>query len=230
MAFAAGSGGLLGRVQRSVRPNVTRRRPSRGHWRAQQKAPSPQSQPAESPEEEQRRIASEFRADMPLINTVVLTGRLGGDPTLRTVGAREIELCTFSLAVTDDWDPDAGPGQERTTSWFPVEVWGATAGRAASVLSKGLRVGITGTLCVNSWTDKNGKAQQSPVITANKFEILQSRSETSGEGGGGKGAYTQYQQKSGTGGSGWQNRGSPRASQSFGEGRSRQPVDDDLPF
>lgn len=130
---------------------------------------------AESTEEtEDPQLKSEFREDIPLLNSVVLTGRLGQDPTLRQVGKNMTDLCTFSLAVSDDvFDKNA----ERTTSWFNIQFWGSSAGRAASALRKGLRVGITGTLSVDEWTGRDGKKRNTVNITGSSFEILQSRSE-----------------------------------------------------
>lgn len=124
--------------------------------------------------EKDRRIRTEFRKDIPLLNTAVLTGRLGQDPTLMRVGRNNTELCKFSLAVQSRRTDEEG---KRITSWFTVQVWGAQAARAADLLRKGLRVGVTGSIAIDEWTGKDGVGRKNVVINAKTFEVLQSRSE-----------------------------------------------------
>ncbi len=119
-----------------------------------------------------------FRNDVPLLNTVMLTGRLGADPALRQVGRNNVALCTFSLAVNSQRTYADGT---RHTSWFKVNVWGSQAERAASLLRKGLRVGVAGRIGIDQYTDRQGQQRQSVVVTAKSFEVLQSRSEFGGD-------------------------------------------------
>lgn len=122
----------------------------------------------------------DFRPDIPLLNTVVITGRLGQDPLLRYVGSddsRKLALTTFSVAVQNDF-PDPGGGMQPYTSWFDCEMWGHRAETAAKILQKGLRIGITGQLGVSSYTNKEGNSVEAPVLMVQTYEILQSRSET----------------------------------------------------
>jgi single-strand DNA-binding protein len=128
--------------------------------------------------------SAEFRPDVPLLNSVVLTGRLGRDPTLRHVGAddqRKVALLTFSLAVTDEvpegeWEE----GAERGTSWFSCEMWGQRAEAASRFLRKGLRVGVDGQLGFSFYKDRGGAEVEAPVLIVRSFEVLQSRSESDG--------------------------------------------------
>lgn len=134
--------------------------------------------------DDEKALCGDFRADLPLINKVILTGRLGADPTIRDVG-QDAKVCKFSLAVNTEYDPDEGPDQERT-SWFDVEAWGSTAEYIAKFGKKGLRVGVSGPLNINAWTGRDGETRETPIVTADTFEILQSRSEpmpSTGEGG-----------------------------------------------
>ncbi|CDF37642.1 unnamed protein product [Chondrus crispus] len=120
-------------------------------------------------------LCNNFRADLPLLNRIILTGRLGKDPSLRDISA-DAKVCNFSLAVTTEYDPDEGRDQDRT-SWFDVEAWGSTAEYISKFGKKGMRVGVSGSLNVSSWTGKDGETRESPIVTADSFEILQSRSE-----------------------------------------------------
>jgi len=118
-----------------------------------------------------------FREDIPLINTVMFTGRLGADPILRQVGANGTYLCTFSLAV----NTARGGGY---TSWFKINVWGTLGERAAGMMRKGLRVGIVGSMGMDDYVDKQGRNRTSMYINAKSFEVLQSRSEFTDDGPG----------------------------------------------
>lgn len=125
--------------------------------------------------EEDIAMANEFEEGLLLLNRIILTGRLGADPVLKTIG-NDLQVCNFTLAVANEYDPDEGPDQEKT-SWFDVETWGSTATYVESVAKKGMRVGITGSLSVSSWQGKDGIQREQPIVTANSFEVLQSRSE-----------------------------------------------------
>lgn len=110
----------------------------------------------------------------PKLNVICLVGRLGADPVFK-VTRSGTELCTCSIAVAHDYDPT--DTDEDKTSWFDVEIWGNTA-RLAAKARRGFRVGLTGSLGVNYWTGRDGVKREDPVVRANTFEILQSRSES----------------------------------------------------
>ncbi|CAN8061411.1 unnamed protein product [Agarophyton chilense] len=109
----------------------------------------------------------------PKLNVVALVGRLGADPVFK-ITSSGAELCTFSMAVTHDYDPN--DSDEDRTSWFDIEAWGGLA-KKASRAKKGIRVGVSGSLAVNFWTGRDGLSREDPFIRASTFEILQSRSE-----------------------------------------------------
>ena len=117
-----------------------------------------------------------FPPDVPMLNTVILTGRLGADPELRNLNGKS-PVCVFSLAVQDTWDPSGGRDQELGTSWFQVEAWGSLGRSVAKRARKGMRVGIRGRLDVSYWVGRDGHERKEPVVTAREFEILQSMSE-----------------------------------------------------
>lgn len=160
--------------RRARRPNAARHAPRALVGGAPTDSPYDFLAPTPSDDTDDAPLEPEFREDVPLLNSVVLTGRLGQDPTLRQVGRNMTDLCTFSLAVADDVFES---GAERTTSWFNIQFWGSSAGRAAAALRKGLRVGITGTLSVDEWTGRDGQTRNTVSLTGTSFEVLQSRSE-----------------------------------------------------
>lgn len=110
---------------------------------------------------------------IPLINSVVLTGRLARDPVLKTVKGN-LQLCTFTMAVEEEpMDP-----KDNAVSWFDIETWGSLATTASRLGKKGFRVGITGSIGMNQWTGSDGLIRESPIVRAISFEILQSKSES----------------------------------------------------
>jgi single-strand DNA-binding protein len=146
-----------------------------------------ESKGPESDEDDFDIESAEFRPDIPLLNSVILTGRLGQDPVLRQVGQddrRKLSLLTFSLAVRDEVEEDEYvPGAEPTTSWFKCELWGQRAEAGARLLRKGLRIGIVGQLGFESYTNRAGEEVDAAVIMVGSFEVLQSKSESqAGEG------------------------------------------------
>lgn len=115
---------------------------------------------------------------VPLLNTIILTGRLGRDPEFRT-SQGGVNVCNFSLAVSRDKPLSCDLDPENLVDWFSVRAFGKLAETVHKVAKKGLRVGITGRVDVNAWTGRDGVTRENVVVTANSFEVLQSKSEPS---------------------------------------------------
>lgn len=118
-------------------------------------------------------VEIEYDDSFPKLNHVCLVGRLGADPVFK-VTRSGAELCTFSIAVAHEYDPT--DTDDDKTSWLGVEIWGNLA-RLAAKARKGFRVGLSGSLGLNSWTGRDGVKREDPIVRASTFEILQSRSE-----------------------------------------------------
>lgn len=99
------------------------------------------------------------------INNVILTGRLGKDPEVRTVSNGK-SVATFSLAVDD------GYGENKTTSWVRVVAWEKTADAVGEYLHKGSLVGVSGRLQQQTW-EKDGEKQSILQVVASKVEFLE---------------------------------------------------------
>ena len=102
------------------------------------------------------------------INTVNLVGRAGREPDVRYFESGST-VANFSLAVnrrSRDEEPD----------WFNIEVWGKQAQIAADYVRKGSLIGITGSLKIDSWKDKNtGEDRYKPVIRVDRLNLLGSK-------------------------------------------------------
>ncbi|MEM9213594.1 MAG: single-stranded DNA-binding protein [Cyanobacteria bacterium P01_F01_bin.150] len=102
------------------------------------------------------------------INTVQLVGRAGTDPDVRFFESGSV-VCNFNLAVNRrkrDSPPD----------WFRLEFWGRQAEVAKDYVRKGSLIGITGSLKIDTWQDRNTGAQRfSPVIRVDRLDLLGSK-------------------------------------------------------
>ena len=98
------------------------------------------------------------------MNSCIFTGRLTADPETRYMTDGKA-VTTFNLAVDD------GYGDNKTTSFLRMVLFGKTAESAEKYLSKGRKVAVMGRAKQNSWTDKEGNKRQSVdfIITAWEF-------------------------------------------------------------
>mmetsp|Transcript_1765 Transcript_1765/g.2338 ORF Transcript_1765/g.2338 Transcript_1765/m.2338 type:complete len:304 (+) Transcript_1765:128-1039(+) len=119
---------------------------------------------------------------VPKINTVTLVGRIGQQPEPKYFDDNQVVL-RLSLAVKRKYHPlerlalDIRNGEEET-DWFNLELWGRDAEYAGKYVTKGARVGITGSLNIDTWVDKmTGEERASPKIVVKHLDILETRAE-----------------------------------------------------
>ena len=76
-------------------------------------------------------------------------------------------VCEINLAVDDGW------GENKKTAWIGVVLWEQKAELAAKYVRKGDRLGITGRLSQDEWTDKEtGKKQRKTKVTCEAVHLL----------------------------------------------------------
>jgi single-strand DNA-binding protein len=151
-----------------------------------------------------------------MINKVILVGRLGKDPEIRsTPGGTSV--AKFTIATDERFTDKAGERQERT-EWHNITAWGKLGEICGQYLKKGKLVYIEGSIRTDSWDDKeSGQKKYRTEIVAKDMKMLDRRGDEGGGGGGGYG---------GGGGGGYQSRG-PKS----GPGPDMGPDDDeDVPF
>jgi single-strand DNA-binding protein len=108
---------------------------------------------------------------MSLINSVNLVGRLGQDPETRYFESGSV-LTKLSLAVNRQTSRDEQP------DWFACELWGKTAEVAANYTRKGSLIGVTGSLKLETWSDRDsGEPRTKPVIKVERLEFLSAKSQ-----------------------------------------------------
>lgn len=128
------------------------------------------------------------------VNQVVLLGRLGNDPELKSVGSGS-QVATFSLATSQVWTDKSGQKQEKT-EWHRVVVWNKLAEVASKYLNKGSSCFVRGRLSTRSWTTEGGEKRYSTEIVAEDIQFMSSGrgGEDSGETKGGRKSQNSSQQ------------------------------------
>jgi single-strand DNA-binding protein len=94
-------------------------------------------------------------------NTVTVTGNLTSDPEIKYFDSGTAKA-SFSIADNRTWT-DNGEKKEQV-SFYDVDAWRFLAEDVARVLTKGVRVTITGRLEQQSWTDKTTGDKRSKVV------------------------------------------------------------------
>ncbi len=108
------------------------------------------------------------------INKVILVGRLGKDPEVRTFesGAKK---ANFTMA-TSEYRKDKDGNREEFTEWHNIVCWRNLAENAEKYLTKGKMIYLEGKLRTRSWED-NGTKRYITEIEASTFTMLGSKSD-----------------------------------------------------
>ena len=114
--------------------------------------------------------------EVPGVNIVHLVGRAGRDPDVRFFESGST-VANLTLAV-NRIRRDDGP------DWFNLAIWGKQAQVAADYVRKGSLLGITGSLQMETWTDRaTGEERSKPVIRVTRLDLLGSRHDAGSHGG-----------------------------------------------
>jgi single-strand DNA-binding protein len=104
------------------------------------------------------------------INKVIVIGRMGADPEVKTVTGGNT-VARLSVATSEQWKDREGQKQERT-EWHRVVVWGKLAELCGKYLAKGRQVYVEGRLQTRSWEDQQGQKKYATEIVANTVQFL----------------------------------------------------------
>lgn len=107
-----------------------------------------------------------------MANKVILVGRVGKDPEIRTIN--ESKLATFSFATSEKFKTKSGEKKEHT-DWHNITVWGILAGIIETYVKKGDKLYIEGKVRYEKY-EKDGQTRYSTKIIANSIEMLGSKS------------------------------------------------------
>ncbi len=104
------------------------------------------------------------------VNKVIIVGRLGKDPEVRTIGNGGT-VAQLAVATSENWVDKEGQKQERT-EWHRIVAWGKLADICGKHLSKGRQVYVEGRLQTRSWDDQQGVKKYSTEIVASTVQFL----------------------------------------------------------
>lgn len=143
------------------------------------------------------------------VNKVILVGRLGADPEVRTL-ENGTKVSSIRLATSERYK-DRNGNQQESTEWHNVVLWRGLADITEKYLKKGDQVYIEGRIKTRKWTDKDGNDRYSTDIVANEMTMLGGASVGGNTGGG-------------------QQAAAPAQNQVNEPASSLDDIDDDLPF
>jgi single-strand DNA-binding protein len=120
---------------------------------------------------------------MASMSKIFIIGNVGKDPELKMTGQGR-PVCEFSVAVNRVIGR-GGQGGERQeeTDWYRVSCWGNQAETAQQIITKGRLVFVEGRFRPREWTGKDEKTRISLEISADNFQVLDSRRDREGMGG-----------------------------------------------
>lgn len=106
------------------------------------------------------------------MNSVSLIGRATDKPTLKYVGPTNRPVAEFTLAFDDPFNKDPKTQKPRAY-FFRIVIWGAKGEAAATHITKGQQIGITGRLTQEEYSKQGeDKPRQSTRIVAESFDLL----------------------------------------------------------
>ena len=112
------------------------------------------------------------------VNKVILVGRLGHDPELRsTKGGTSV--VNIRLA-TNERRKDGGEWVDHT-EWHTVTVWGKQAENLEKYCTKGKQLYVEGRLQTREFQDKAGADRKSTEVVADQVKFLGDRGDSQGQ-------------------------------------------------
>jgi len=116
------------------------------------------------------------------LNKVLLIGRLGNDPEIRTTQDGR-SVVSFSLATSDTWrDKNTNERKERT-EWHRVVIFNEGLSKIVEqYVKKGSRVYLEGQLQTRKWQDQSGQERYTTEIVLQNYSGNLTILDSSGDG------------------------------------------------
>lgn len=111
---------------------------------------------------------------MASLSKIMIIGNVGRDPELKMTGNGR-PVCEFSVAVNRVIGGGQGGERQEQTDWYRVSCWGKQAETAQQIISKGRLVFVEGRFQPREWTGKDDQKRISLEISADNFQLLDSR-------------------------------------------------------
>ena len=104
------------------------------------------------------------------MNKAFLIGNLTRDPELRTLPSG-VSVCTFTIAINRKFGNQQGV---READFLNIVAWRQLGETCARYLSKGRKVGVTGSIQTRSYDAQDGSKRYVTEIVADDVEFLSS--------------------------------------------------------
>lgn len=101
------------------------------------------------------------------LNNVMIIGRLTRDPA---ISYTQSGVCIAKFSIAND----NSVKDKEEVDYFDVTAFKTTAEYIMKYIKKGFKIGISGRLCQQRWTDNNNVNHSKVIILANEVEILSS--------------------------------------------------------
>lgn len=106
-----------------------------------------------------------------MLNSVIMMGRLTGDPELRQTPAG-VNVSSFTIAVERSF---AKQGTERQTDFFDVVAWRGQADFVSRFFHKGQMIAVQGRMETRTYDDRNGVRRKAYTIVADSLHFADSK-------------------------------------------------------
>ncbi|RGM25314.1 single-stranded DNA-binding protein [Bacteroides sp. OM08-17BH] len=104
------------------------------------------------------------------MNLIILTGNVGNDPEIRTVGDSKVALISLGVTKRGYTTKDGRKIEDRTT-WFRVGIWRGLAEVVEKFVKKGDRLSVVGEMLSREY-EKDGVKYTAWEVTASEIELL----------------------------------------------------------
>ncbi|TYG34907.1 single-stranded DNA-binding protein [Lonepinella koalarum] len=113
------------------------------------------------------------------VNKVIIVGRLGNDPEIRTMPNGDA-VANISVATSESWN-DKNTGERREiTEWHRIVFYRRQAEVVGEYLRKGSQVYVEGRLRTRKWQDQSGQDRYTTEIQGDVMQMLDSRNTNQG--------------------------------------------------
>lgn len=104
------------------------------------------------------------------MNVFTGIGRLGRDAEVRHTSAGN-PVTTFAVAI------DEGFGERKTTTWIDCAMFGERGEKIASYIRKGDRIGVTGSIRLDTYTTRDGVEKSKVALRVQDVTLLGGKSD-----------------------------------------------------
>lgn len=178
---------------------------------------------------------SEIEDFMAGVNKVIIVGRLGNDPEMRTMPSGEA-VANISVATSETWNDKVTGERREVTEWHRCVAFRKTAEIIGQYLRKGSQVYLEGKLKTRKWQDQSGQDRYSTEIQIDTLQMLGGRGDngdfgSQSQGGWGNSAPAGNSYNQGNSNYGYNQTSSPQQSKPAPQAEpAMNNFDDDIPF